>query len=170
MHIRPATPDDAPGIAAIVNHEIRTGLAIWRNDPRPVSEIEALIQTRLAAGEAVLVADGASDGIMGWATYGPFRAYEGYALTKEHSVHIAPDHRRKGIASALMPVLLDHADAAGVHALIGCIDATNTGSIDLHRRLDFHEVGRMPEIGRKFDRWLTLVLMQRLAGSSITEI
>lgn len=165
MNIRPATPEDAPGIAAIVNHEIATGLAIWRNDARPVSEIEALIRDRLGAGEAVLVADVGGE-IAGWATYGPFRAYAGYALTKEHSVHIAPPFRRKGIASALMAALLEHADAAGVHALVGCIDATNSGSIDLHTRLGFREVGRMPEVGRKFDRWLTLVLMQRIAGDT----
>lgn len=162
--VRNGTPADAEGIAAIVNAEIRHGVAIWRYGERSVAEIAELIEQRIAAGQAVLVAERAG-AVAGWASYGPFRSYEGYALTAEHSVHIAADHRRSGIALALMRRLIEHADAAGIHALVGCIDGENAASIALHRRLGFAEVGRMPQVGRKFDRWLTLVLMQRLAPS-----
>jgi phosphinothricin acetyltransferase len=48
-----------------------------------------------------------------------------------------------------------------MHIMIGAIDAENTGSILFHERLGFNEVGRLPETGFKFGRWLDLVLMQR---------
>ena len=158
--IRAGEANDAPAIASLINHEIRTGLAIWRYAERPVEDVQAMIERRVHAGHGVYVAEIAGE-IVGWASYGDFRAGEGYALSMEHSVHIAPTHQRKGIARALMSRMLDHADAAGVHAMVGGIDSTNTGSIAMHAQLGFIEVGRMPEIGWKFDQWLTLVLMQR---------
>ena len=160
LRIRAGETTDASGIAAIINQEIRTGVAIWRNSERPLSEIQAMVDARLAAGHAVYVAEDAGK-IIGWASYGEFRTYDGYAQTMEHSVHIAPEYQRRGIAGALMPRLLDHADAAGIHALIGAIASSNEGSIALHEKLGFTEVGRLPEVGKKFGDWLTLVLMQR---------
>jgi len=47
--------------------------------------------------------------------------------------------------------------------MIGAIESTNTASIALHAQFGFVEVGRLPEIGWKFDRWLSLILMQRTA-------
>ena len=45
----------------------------------------------------------ADDGtLLGFATYGTFRAWPAYKYTIEHSVYVHKDHRRKGIARALM--------------------------------------------------------------------
>ena len=30
----------------------------------------------------------------------------------------------------------------------------------MHKRLDFMQVGRMPQVGTKFDRWLDLTFLQ----------
>ena len=48
--------------------------------------------------------------------------------------------------------------------MIAGIEAENLASIRLHERFGFREVARMPEVGRKFDRWLDLVLMQKRIG------
>lgn len=161
--IRDGTADDAEAVAAIINHEIRTGLAIWRYAERTLDDVRSMICERIASGMAVLVAEDAT-GVLGWASYGPFRAGEGYHLTVEHSVHIVPAAQRRGIASALMTELIAHAEGRGLHTIIGGIDDTNAASIALHARLGFVEVGRIPQVGRKFDRWLTLVLMQKTLG------
>lgn len=163
--LRAATPGDASAIAGIINHEIRTGLAIWRYAERSIDDIGEMIESRLRMGHAVYVAEIATE-IVGWASYSGFRTGEGYARTMEHSVHIMPSHQRKGLARALMGRLIEHADAANVHTLIGGIDSTNTASIALHESLGFEEVGRLRQVGWKFDRWLTLVLMQWIAGSA----
>jgi len=62
----------------------------------------------------------------------------------------------------LLDALIDRARIADVHVMIAAIDADNTGSIAFHERLGFVTVARMPEVGRKFDRWLDLVLMERI--------
>jgi phosphinothricin acetyltransferase len=48
--------------------------------------------------------------------------------------------------------------------MVAAVDADNLASIDFHRALGFTEVGRMPETGRKFGRWLDLVLLQRIVS------
>jgi phosphinothricin acetyltransferase len=60
-----------------------------------------------------------------------------------------------------MSALAARAHAAGKHVMVGAIDAENVASLRFHERLGFREVGRMPGIGFKLGRWLSLVLMQR---------
>lgn len=164
LQIRAGEKADAPAIAEIINHEIRTGLAVWRTTERTTAEIEALISERLAADQGVYIAE-RNGTVVGWASYGAFRAGEGYAQTTEHSVHVIPAEHRTGVGHSLLSHLLSHADHAGVHAMIGGVESSNHASIALHAKLGFVEVGRLPQVGRKFDRWLTLVLMQRIANS-----
>jgi L-amino acid N-acyltransferase YncA len=86
----------------------------------------------------------------------------------EHSVHVRADARGRRLGAGLVEALLPPARALGMHAMIGAVDAANQGSIRFHERLGFTEVGRFPEVGRKFGRWLDLVFMQRFldpAGS-----
>ncbi|HVQ03129.1 MAG TPA: GNAT family N-acetyltransferase, partial [Burkholderiaceae bacterium] len=58
---------------------------------------------------------------------------------------------------ALLPI----AARMGKHVMIGGIDAANQGSLRLHERLGFERVAHFREVGRKFDRWLDLVFVQR---------
>ena len=51
---------------------------------------------------------------------------------------------------------------AGHRAENAVIDAEQAGSIDLHLRAGFEEVGRLREVGHKFGRWLDVVYMERL--------
>jgi phosphinothricin acetyltransferase len=116
---------------------------------------------RVEAGFPVLVAsDG--DAVLGYASYGPFRAFDGYRQTVEHSVYVAEDARRRGVGSALLVALEAEARAAGLHVMLGGIAADNLASLRLHAKHGFVETGRMPEVGRKFGRFLDLVFMQKL--------
>ncbi len=80
----------------------------------------------------------------------------------EHSVYVRADCRGRGIGRAMLAALEDAARSGGFHAMVGGIAHDNASSIALHRALGFAEVGRMPEIARKFGQWQTLVLMQKL--------
>ena len=95
-------------------------------------------------------------------TYGRFRDKAGYDATMEHTVYVRADARGGGIGRALLQSLVGIARLRGVHALLGALSSENTGSLALHRSLGFVEVGRMPQVGRKFDRWLDLVWVELL--------
>ena len=87
---------------------------------------------------------------------------------RHHLDHVAgkvvasAQRRRQGIGRLLVQELLDLAQRDGKHAVIAGIDADNHPSLRMHEQLGFQQVGRLPEIARKFDRWLDLVFMQLL--------
>ncbi|MFV0282055.1 MAG: GNAT family N-acetyltransferase [Rhodoblastus sp.] len=162
--IRDASPEDSGAIAAIYNHAVRTTTAIWNDRAVDAANRAAWLAERQAAGFAVIVAE--LDGrIAGYAAYGPFRAFEGYRLTVENSVYVAPGMQGRGVGRALMDALLSRARNAGFHAMVAGIEAENHASIRLHEALGFAEVGRMPQVGAKFGRWLDLVFLQRLLSA-----
>jgi len=158
--IRPATAQDVPAIRAIYNHVVATSTAVFNEHPVSLEDRLAWFSARQDAGYPVLVADIAGE-VAGYASYGAFRAGTGYRFAAEHSVHIRPDSQGRGLGTELVSALFPLAQAQGLHVLVAGIDAGNRGSIRLHERLGFVQTGLMREVGRTFDRWLDLALMQR---------
>ncbi|HVH17680.1 MAG TPA: GNAT family N-acetyltransferase [Myxococcota bacterium] len=161
MEIRSAQPADLPGITAIYNDVLATSTAIYAHTPSTLEARREWVQSRQKSGYPVLVAADRGD-VQGFASFGDFRSWPGYRYSVEHTVHVRADRRRHGIGSALVVALLEPARALGKHAMIGGIDADNAASIRMHERLGFEKVAHLPEVGRKFGRWLDLVLVQRL--------
>lgn len=165
--VRDATAEDFEAMAAIHNHEILHGVAHWNTSTQSAEDMGHWVENRRVDGFPVLVAGeraapAGSPDLLGYASFGPFRPHAAYARTVEHSVYVTPTARRRGVGRALLEGLIARAHAADMHAMIGGIEAGNAASLALHRALGFEEVGRLPEVGRKFDRWLTLVFLQRL--------
>ncbi|WP_339114330.1 N-acetyltransferase family protein [Thioclava sp. GXIMD2076] len=157
--IRDARATDAEDILEIYNDAVETTTAIWNEILVDAENRRAWIAERQAAGFPVFVTE--IDGkVMGYASYGPYRPHDGYALSIEHSVYVHPSMRGRGLGTPMLEALITHARAAGKHVMVAAISEDNPGSIRLHERLGFVETGRMPEVGRKFGRWLNLVLLQ----------
>jgi len=162
IEIRDARPTDVEAITDLYNQYIDTRTIEWTERRHTVAGREAWLAAKQDGGWPVLVAELDGD-VVGVATYGDFRdstAREGYRFVVEHSIHVAERVHGRGVGTALMRRLIERARSSGLHAMIGGIDGENPGSIEFHRRLGFVEVARMPEIGYKFDRWLTLVFVQ----------
>lgn len=157
--IRDATQADADSIAAIYNDAVRHTTAIWNEVEVTAANRVDWMRARQEAGLPVLVLLEAGR-VAGYASFGPFRAFDGYRGTVEHSVYVRADLRGGGRGGQLMQALIARARAGGFHVMVGAIEAGNTASIALHRRLGFEEVGVMPEVGQKFGRWLDLALLQ----------
>jgi phosphinothricin acetyltransferase len=161
MHIRPASDADCRGILAIYNHAVRHTNAIWNDTPVDEENRRHWLREKAQAGFPVLAAL-EKDVVLGYAAYGAFRAFDGYRLTVEHAVYVAEGERRRGVGSALLGRLEGEARTQGMHVMLGAIAAENEASIRLHKGLGFVETARMPEVGRKFGRFLDLVFMQKV--------
>jgi len=159
--IRPASEADLPAVLAIYNDAVATTTAIWNDHLSDLDGRRDWWQDRVSQGFPVLVAE-MDDVCIGYATYGHFRPNDGYKHSRELSVYVAAQQRGKGIASRLMEALEGHARAHGVHVLIGGLEAENTASLALHEKQGFTQAGHLKQVGRKFDRWLDLVLMQKV--------
>ena len=160
LQIRPATVEDLPAIVAIYNHAVLHTTAIWNWSTVDLANRRAWFDARAAQSYPILVAD-RGEGALGYASFGDWRPFDGYLHTAEHSVYVAQSARGQGLGAALLAALIEAARASGKHVLLGGIAADNGPSLALHRRFGFVETARMPEVGRKFDRWLDLVFMQK---------
>ena len=163
MQIHDATEADLPGLVAIYNEVIATSTASYSYEPVTLADWRECWRARVALGYPVLVAADAS-GVLGFATFGDFRAWPGYRFTVEHSVHVRADCRGRGVGTQLLQALLPRAAACNKHIMIAGVDAANAASIRFHERLGFTQVGHLREVGYKFDRWLDLVFLQRRVG------
>jgi L-amino acid N-acyltransferase len=162
VEIRDAVDADLPAILDMFNTLIPTDTVAWTDELDTLGNRQQWFAARHRRGFPVLVAQEGGD-VVGWASYGDFRdttRFPGYRWTVENTIFVREDHHLSGVGRALMDELLDRARAAGIHTMVAAVDATNQRSIRFHERLGFVEVARMPEVGRKFGRWLDLVLLK----------
>lgn len=160
MLLRDATPDDLPQIMAIYNQAVAQTTAIWNDTLVDLENRRAWAQARSAQGYPILVAAAQDGTVLGYASFGDWRAFDGYRHTVEHSVYVHQDHRGAGIGQKLMEALIERARSLGKHVMVAGIEAGNQGSIQLHKKLGFQEVGLLPQVGTKFGKWLDLAFLQ----------
>lgn len=171
MHIEicDASEADLPDILEIYNDAVLNTTAIWNETPVDLANRRVWLLERDAAGFPVLIARGDSGRLLGYATYGTWRSIEGFRHTVEHSVYVCSDQRGLGIGPQLMEALIARARAAGLHVMVAAVESENRSSIRLHRRLGFEVTGQMPQVGRKFGRWLDLTFMQLILSAEHSE-
>ena len=160
MIIRDALSDDAQGIMEIYNDAVSNTTAIWNETKVDVTNRIFWISDKQRLGYPVLVAVDENNKVLGYASFGDWRSFEGYKYTVEHSVYVHKDARGSGIGRQLMIALIERAKSSGIHVMIACIEANNEASIKLHLNLGFKQTGLLPEVGTKFGKWLDLVFLQ----------
>jgi L-amino acid N-acyltransferase YncA len=159
MEIRDAGATDIERITSIYNEVLLTSTAIFSDKPYSVEDRMRWWSDRCAAGYPVIIAVEEGE-VVGFATYGDFRASPGYRNTVEHTVHLREANRGRGVGTALVRELIARARAAGKHVMVGGVDAENEASLRFHERLGFERVAYMREVGVKFGRFLNLVFLQ----------
>jgi L-amino acid N-acyltransferase len=160
VQVRLAQLGDAEAIRQIYNLEVTTSTVTFDLVPRSVREQEAWLSARSGA-HAVLVA--VEDGeVVGFGSLSPWRDRPAYSTTVEDSVYVRRDRQGAGIGRAVLDELVTTATAHGFHACIARIVGGHEASIALHLACGFEIVGTEREVGRKFGRWLDVVLMEKL--------
>jgi phosphinothricin acetyltransferase len=160
MEVRLARPSDGEAIRRIYNLEVTTSTVTFDLVPRTAEEQAAWLAARSGA-LGVVVAEEAGE-VMGFASLSPYRDRPAYATTVEDSVYVARTAQGRGVGRAMLGAVLDMAAGHGFHAVMARIVGGHDASIALHRGHGFDVVGVEREVGRKFGRWLDVVLMQKL--------
>ena len=160
MEIRLATIDDAEALRAIYNHEVEHGTATFDLVPRTLQEQQAWIREREGAlGVVVAEHEGR---VVGFASLSPYRPKPAYNTTVEDSVYVAREAQGLGAGKALLTDVIAMASARGFHTIMAHISDPDGASVALHRSCGFTVVGVQKEVGRKFGKWLDVVLMQKM--------
>ncbi|RII37948.1 N-acetyltransferase family protein [Pseudooceanicola sediminis] len=161
LTIRAIAPRDYARVLEIWRPIYRETTATFASEEKTDVTLPIYVETRRAAGRETFVAE--TDGhLLGFASYDQFRGGDGYVHAMEHTIILAPEARGRGVGRALMQAVEAHALAGGAHVMVAGVSAENTAGVAFHAALGYVETGRMPQVGRKFGRWLDLVLMQRI--------
>jgi phosphinothricin acetyltransferase len=156
--IRAAALGDLQTINDIYNHYVLHSTTTYQLEPETMAARQAWFTSRGPA-HPVIVAE-AQGAVVGWGSLSRYHPRAAYARTIENSVYVAPAMHRQGIGSALLRRLIELAREQGHHTIIAAIDADQPPSIGIHAKFGFVEVGRMRQLGWKFEKWLDVVYMQ----------
>jgi L-amino acid N-acyltransferase len=152
---------DADAVRAIYNVEVLESTVTFDLVPRSLAEQVAWIDEH-SGGHPAIVAVDADGEIGGFASLSPYRPRPAYATTVEDSVYVRRDLRGSGIGRLLLGDLVELARDHGFHSVVGRIVGGHEASIALHTSCGFDQVGTEREVGRKFNRWLDVILMQKM--------
>ncbi len=162
--VRDTHTEDIPAITEIFANEVTHGTASWAYEPPETPEMLQKFKTLQAQGYPFLTAL-IDNQVVGYSNASAYRPREGYRFLVEDSIYVDQRFRGRGIARMLLTELIERCTEGGFRQMIAVIgDSKNTPSIELHSSLGFEQVGLLPNIGYKFDRWLDSVLMQRGLG------
>lgn len=159
--IRDAQDADLPVILEIINDEILYSTSVYDKNPRTLDDQKLWFLKKQELNFPVLVAEFNGE-LIAYASYGTFRAFDGYRFSVEHSIYVKKAHRSNGAGKELMKALIERAIASSYHTMIAGVDSSNAKSIEFHKNFGFKEIGTIKEVAYKFDKWLDLVFLQLL--------
>lgn len=158
--IRLATRDDAEVINGIQNHYVVHSTATFLTEPLTPEQRLAWLDGHSPAHPVTVAQHG--DTVTGWGLLEVFRGRPAYCHTAELSIYIHPERHRRGIGRAIVDDLVARARALGHHALVGGCCSETTAAIALLEACGFSRVAHFREVGRKFDRWLDVMFLERV--------
>src|SRR5215213_6820484 len=156
--VRLARLDDAEAIRSIYNAEVTGSTVTFDLVPRTLADQQAWLVEHRGVHPAVVAEAG--DEVVGFGSLAPYRSRPAYSTTVEDSVYVRGDRRGTGCGRAVLGELVRLATVHGFHAVMARIVGGHEASIGLHTACGFELVGIEREVGRKFGRWLDVVLMQ----------
>lgn len=157
--IRQAEERDAGQIADIYNHYITHTKITFETEAVSNEEMAERIRGKISKYDWFVAED---DGVIaGYAYYGEFRGRAAYHHTVESTVYVTESMMRRGIGSALYDRLMESAENKGFREMIAVIALPNEGSVAIHGRKGFTEVGVFRGIGFKFGEYIDVIFMQR---------
>jgi L-amino acid N-acyltransferase YncA len=163
MYLRLAEPDDAEPIRRIYNAEVLGSTTTFDLRARTEVEQAAWLGEHQGTYPAVVALDGAGT-VLGFGSLSTYRDRPSYSTTVENSVYVEEGHRGQGVGRALLEEVVRLGTLHGFHSMIARVGGGNAASIALHENCGFELVGVEKEIGRKFNRWLDVAILQRMLG------
>ena len=188
--IRRAEQGDAEAIRAIYNVEVLDSTVTMDLVARSLAEQKAWLHDHggahpviVAYGPDPAVGSGSGSGfavgtgsdpavgsdptvdpgvVVGFASLSPWRARPAYRGTVENSVYVARTAQGRGVGRVLLESILRLGAEHGFHTCMARIAGGNEASIKLHEACGFELLGVERQVGRKFNRWIDVTVMQRM--------
>ncbi|KJF18603.1 N-acyltransferase YncA [Acidithrix ferrooxidans] len=158
--VRPATLTDTVPLMQIYNREVLGSRVTLDLVPRTIETQTKWIEEHLGPYPALVAT--ISEQVVGFASVSPYRVRPGYSTTVEDSIYIDPNFQGRGIGKLLLSNIVGLAAKHGFHACMARVASDHTASLALHKSIGFFEVGLEREVGRKFGKWIDMMLLELL--------
>ncbi|CAN5183694.1 GNAT family N-acetyltransferase [soil metagenome] len=161
VSIRPAEAQDIPVIREIYNYFVTRSTATFADQEETLDQRKAWFDNHVSNNLPVLVAQ--SDGrVIGWASLSFYHQRSAYRQSVELSFYIDHEYLSRGIGKQLTERLIHSARENGYHCILSLVCSENDASIALLNKFGFETVGDLKEVGRKFERWLNVTILQKM--------
>ena len=165
--IRRARREDVPQIMDIYNYAILNTTSTFDTEPKTLeNRLKWFAEYNEQYPLLVAVID---TEVVGWGSIRSFGTRNAYRYTVENAIYIKYDYQGKGIGSKLLSELITIAQERKYHAILALVVGGNDASERLHRKFGFEQVGVMREVGRKFDRWLDIIIFEKILNCLLVD-
>lgn len=157
-----ATEDDLPPIVDIVNYTAAHSIATFATRPISVADRRDWFQRFAATGpyRALVARDG--DKVLGYACTQQYRDHEAFRETVEVSIALDAGARGRGIGTRLYRALFESLAGEPVHVVVAGIALPNDGSVALHQKFGFTDVGVFRDYAVKNGQYISSLWLQRI--------
>jgi L-amino acid N-acyltransferase YncA len=145
LAIRDATDADLARIVDVYNQAVPGRMATADTEPVTVEARREWFRAHSAERNPLWVLEDAGR-VSAWLSLNAFYGRPAYAATKEVSVYVDSEARRRGFARRLLEHAIDRAPALGIRTLLGIIFSHNGPSLDLFRAYGFESWGELPRV------------------------
>jgi phosphinothricin acetyltransferase len=159
--IRDAVASDLPVLTSLYNHYVAHSPATFDIEPFSVEARREWFNHYAETGPHRLLVAVYGGEIVGYASSSRFRPKPAYDPSVEVTVYLHPEATGGGIGSDLYGRLFAELSKEPLHRAYAAITQPNPASVALHRRFGFTDIGTMTEVGRKFEKWWDVLMMQR---------
>ena len=151
---------DIPAITGIYAHYVHNSVATFDTEAPGEGFMAEKFGHMVELSHPVVIAT-RGDQIVGYAYASVYRPRAAYRFTCEDTVYLAPEAIGQGIGSALLAETIRRSQAFGFKQMLAVIAADVDASVRVHEKQGFRVIGRYPDLGYKFDRWIGIIHMQR---------
>lgn len=155
MTINAMTQADWPQVKGIYVEGIETGNATFETKAPDWEEWNSkyIDVCRLVARD--------DERVLGWAALLPVSSRAAFSGVAELSIYLSSESTGKGIGTRLLSAVIEESESKGFWTIQSGIFPENTGSIRLHEKMGFREIGVREKLGKLNGVWRDVVMMER---------
>lgn len=144
-------------VISILNYYIEETFAAYREETvRNEHFLNFIDSSEVYCGYAI---KNSQNEVVGFCLLEPYGSYSTFSEVAEIMYFVHPDFTGKGIGTLALEKLEYEAKERGIKRLLADISSENTSSIKFHEKNGFAEYGQLPNIGKKFNKYFSVVYM-----------
>lgn len=159
--LREAEEKDLERIVEIYNESVRSSTATFDLSEESIESRRQWFKEHQSSGLPVFVIEKDSS-VIGWCSLSYYHSRCAFRQTVEPSIYLDASYRQQGYGKQLMNRLMTAAAEKGYHAIVALVCSDNQASIKLAKIFGFEIVGRLKEVGYKFDKWLDVSILEKV--------